>query len=160
MKQPSGGILIGALVGTALAVGSQSQVRAADESDLDRLDTARARWLTADADHYRYAYERYCECYRDSQPLTVVTVRGGEIEDVHLVFEYSQTEVPALERGIDNYWTIDELFVKLERAYAADLAVRVEYDESHGYPLALFVDYISDFTGDETDIRLLRFEIL
>jgi hypothetical protein len=68
----------------------------AAEADVERLDAAQALWQAAAADDYRYAYEKYCECYRDAQPQTVVTVTDGAIERVHHLHEDSDREVPGL----------------------------------------------------------------
>jgi hypothetical protein len=131
----------------------------AAEADVERLDAAQALWQAAAADDYRYAYEKYCECYRDAQPQTVVTVTDGAIERVHHLHEDSDREVPARDGSVDLYWTIDDLFAKLAGAYAGEAVVRVEYDAELGYPLTLFIDYDTGFVGDETDIRLTRFEL-
>jgi len=144
------------LIGAALAAAGVS----ADEAELARLAEARALWHAAGVDAYRYTYEKYCECYRNEQPQTVVTVAAGTIERVFHRHEDSEREVPAREGSLDLYWTIDDLFGKLESAYGADARVRVSYDETLGYPVALFIDYDAGLVGDETDIRLTRFETL
>jgi hypothetical protein len=130
----------------------------AADADLEQLAAARARWLAAATDDYLYAYEKYCECYRNEQPQTVVTVVAGRVERVYHVHEDSDREVPARDGSLDLYWTIDDLFSKIAGAFEKDAGVRVEYDATWGYPVSLFIDYDAGLVGDETDIRLTRFE--
>jgi hypothetical protein len=146
--------------GMAAAGTFAAAVAVAADADLERLAQARALWAAADHDAYVYAYERYCECYRNEQPQTVVTVSDGRIERVFHLHENSEREVPAPERGLDLYSTIDDLFAKIARAFDLEATVRVSYDESLGYPVALYIDYDPSLVGDETDIRLLRLEPL
>jgi len=132
----------------------------ADEADLARLESARALWGAAQAGDYRYDYRKYCECNRDEPPVTVVTVAGGAVESVYHLHGDSDREVPARDGSLDLYWTVDELFDKLADAYARDAVVRAEYEPALGYPLTLYIDYDPAFVGDETDLRLTRFEPL
>ena len=147
-------------LGLILALGLVAQsVSSAADADLERLAAARDRWQAANTGDYVYAYEKYCECYRNEQPQTVVTVSDGRVQRVYHLHENSEREVPAREGSLDLYWTIDDLFAKLEGAYASDAAVRVSYDETYGYPVTLYIDYDADLIGDETDIRLTRLEL-
>ena len=132
----------------------------ANEADLMRLEAARALWDSAQDGSYRYSYLKYCECYRDTPPTTVVVVGNGQIERVYHLLGELESEVPARDGSSDFYWTVDDLFDKLEAAYALDAAVRVEFDAERGYPLSLFIDYDDTFVGDETDLRLTALEIL
>ena len=120
--------------------------------------TARERWQSAAAEDYRYSYRKYCDCNKDEPPLTVVSVSGGRIERVYHVHNDSAREVPAREGSLDLYWTIDDLFDKLETATAAGAVVRAEFDDADGYPLRLFIDYNAEFAGDETDLREITLE--
>ena len=62
-------------LGLILALGLVAQsVSSAADADLERLAAARDRWQAANTGDYVYAYEKYCECYRNEQPQTVVTV--------------------------------------------------------------------------------------
>jgi hypothetical protein len=55
---------------------------------------------------------------------------------------------------------MDELFDKIAAAYARDAAVRVNYDGSAGYPSSLYIDYLPEMVGEETDLRRIGFEPL
>jgi hypothetical protein len=133
---------------------------AADEAALARLEAARALWQAAQSGDYRYGYQKYCDCNREEPPVTVVTVAGGEIDEVFHLHGDSDREVPARDGSLDLYWTVDDLFDKLASAYARDAVVRAEYEPDLGYPTSLYIDYDPGFVGDETDLRLTRFEPL
>lgn len=124
---------------------------AADEA----LDAARARWHAAGLSAgYEYGYRKNCECYREAPPETLVTVRGGRVEDVrHRRFD---TEVRADARNFDAYWTIDELFDVVATALERGSVVRVSYDDARGYPTKIFIDRDRDAIGDELDLELTR----
>ena len=134
------------------------QASLADDIGLERLESARARWLAAQSGNYRYSYQKYCDCYRGEPPTTVVTVRNGRIDEVFHVHSDSDRQVPARDGSVDLYWTVEDLFGKLAAAYAREAVVRVEYDSSQGYPVSLYIDYDPAFSGDETDLRLSAFE--
>jgi hypothetical protein len=132
----------------------------ADEAGLARLESARALWRAAQAGDYRYGYRKYCDCNRDEPPVTVVTVSDDVVESVYHLHGDSDREVPARDGSLDLYWTVDELFDKLADAYAREAVVRAEYEPAFGYPVTLYIDYDPAFVGDETDLRLTRFEPL
>jgi len=136
------------------------RVAAAAEEDVTRLEAARGLWQTTQVGNYRYDYQKFCECNRGVPPTTVVTVIDGRVNRIHHLHSDSDREVPAREGSLELYWTVDGLFDKLAGAYNREAVVRVEYDPSYGYPLSLFIDYDRDFAGDETDLRLIRFERL
>ena len=126
----------------------------AQDDPVAALDAARARWQSAALEDYRYSYQKYCDCYRGEPPVTVVTVRGGQVERVFHRHDDSKREVPARDGSLSLYWTVDELFDKLAAAYANDAIVRAEFDPSSGFPRSIFIDYDPGFSGDETDLRL------
>jgi len=97
---------------------------------------------------------RLIELGRGEPPVTVVTVRGGQVERVFHRHDDSEREVPARDGSLSLYWTVDELFDKLAAAYASDAVVRAEFDQASGFPQLIFIDYDPGFVGDETDLRL------
>ena len=132
-------------------------VPAAASADSALLESARSLWQSAQSGNYRYSFQKYCECYRGEPPTTVVTVRDGQIRDVFHVHSDSDRQVPARDGSLDLYWTVEDLFGKLETAYSRDAVVRVEYHPDLGYPVSLYIDYDPGFVGDETDLRLREF---
>ncbi len=139
------------LMSTAIVLGA-----GAAHADADALERHRALWSEAGVDDYVYAYQKHCECHRDTPPETVVTVRGGEIARVHHEHADSDRRVPAREGSLDLYWTVEGLFGLIGNALAAEASVRASYDAELGHPLEIFVDYDPELVGDEVDLRITR----
>jgi hypothetical protein len=118
------------------------------------LDGARARWQSAALSGYEYGYHKYCECHRESPPETVVTIRDGNVVGVRHRPAGSDVEVPAADKNLEYYWTVEGLFALIASAEERGVQVRVSYDEALGYPRELYIDYDADFIGDELDLRL------
>ena len=118
------------------------------------LDGARARWQAAALAGYEYGYHKYCECHRDSPPETTVTVRDGKVVGVRHRPAGTTTDVPAADKNLSYYWTVDGLFDLIASAQARGVQVRAAYDATLGFPREVYIDYDADFIGDELDVRL------
>jgi len=118
------------------------------------LDAAQERWESAGLRDYEYGYHKYCECHRDAPPETTVTIRDGEVVGVRHRPVGSATEVPAADKNLGYYWTVDGLFALIASAQQRGVEVRAQYDSGLGYPREVYIDYDSDFIGDELDVRL------
>jgi hypothetical protein len=140
--------ILRAVLVSVLAVAASSALADAE------LDAARARWESAALAGYEYGYHKYCECHRDSPPETTVTVRDDKVVGVRHRPVGSATEVPAAEKNLDYYWTVDGLFVLIASAQARGVQVRAQYDGVLGFPREVYIDYDADFIGDELDVRL------
>jgi hypothetical protein len=118
------------------------------------LDEARARWSAAALTEYEYGYHKFCECHREAPPETVVTVRAGSVVGVRHRLVGSTNEVPAADRNLEYYWTVEELFDLIASAQSRGVEVRASYDAELGFPRELYIDYDVGFIGDELDLRL------
>ena len=118
------------------------------------LDGARARWRTAAAAEYEYGYHKFCECHRESPPETIVTVRNGSVVGVRHRPAGSTSEVPADDKNLRYYWTVEGLFDLIASAEERGVEVRAAYDGELGFPREVFIDYDAEFIGDELDLRL------
>jgi hypothetical protein len=118
------------------------------------LDDARSRWDKAALAGYEYGYHKYCECHRDSPPETVVTVRDGKVIRVRHRPAGSEVEVPAADKNLEYYWTVEGLFGLIASALERGVQVRAQYDGAQGFPREVYIDYDADFIGDELDLRL------
>lgn len=143
------------LIAFALGMTGAVTAHAADEAGA-ALEAGRARWQAAALADYEYGYHKYCDCYGQSPPETLVTVRAGKVERVRHRRAGYPNEVPAEDRNVQYYWTVDELFDLVSSALDGSATVRVEYDAALGFPTLLFVDYDADLIGDELDLRLTR----
>ncbi len=66
------------------------------------------------------------------------------------------TDVPAADKNLDYYWTVDGLFDLIASAQARGVQVRAAYDAALGFPREVYIDYDADFIGDELDVRADR----
>jgi hypothetical protein len=137
----------------AAAVGGAVLVVSAVLAD-PALDAAQARWRAAALGGYEYGYHKFCECHRESPPETIVSVRDGKVVRVRHRPSGSEVEVPAADKNLDYYWTVDGLFGLVASALERGVQVRVGYDEQLGFPREIYIDYDPDFIGDELDLRL------
>jgi len=141
--------IIRVITGVAAALGALHAL-----ADTD-LDAARERWRAAALGGYEYGYHKYCECHRESPPETVVTVRDGSVVGVrHRPAGTTGTEVPAADKNLEYYWTVDGLFGLIASALERGVQVRAVYDGALGYPREVYIDYDANFIGDELDLRL------
>ena len=118
------------------------------------LDAARARWKSAAIANYEYGYNKYCDCHRESPPETVVTVRGGTVTGVRHRPVGTTVEVPAADKNLQYYWTVDGLFELIAAAQARGVQVRAAYDAELGFPREIYIDYDAKLIGDELDLRM------
>lgn len=143
-----------------LALGGALAAARAADGPATELDAARARWRAAALGDYEYGYHKFCECHRDAPPETLVTVRGGEVVRVRHRPQGYALEVPAEDRNLQYYWTMEGLFDLLDSAIERGVTVRARYDAELGYPTELYIDYDAELIGDELDLRLTRVERL
>jgi len=153
-----GALWLAAALSVAAPLAASAQQTGGDAAALAALEAGRQRFAAAQSGTYRYGYRKHCDCYREQPPLTVIPVVDGTLERVYHVHPDSPREVPARDGSLDLYWTIDDLFVKLENAYAVGAVVRAQYDERYGYPTSLYIDYDAALLGDETELVLEQFE--
>ena len=118
------------------------------------LDAARARWKSAAIASYEYGYNKYCDCHRESPPETVVTVRGDTVTGVRHRPVGTTVEVPAADKNLQYYWTVDGLFELIAAAQARGVQVRAAYDAELGFPREIYIDYDANLIGDELDLRM------
>ena len=142
-------------IATLFLIGTTASWAAETASELERH---RALWSKAGLASYAYGYQKYCDCNRESPPETVVTVTADAITRVHHLHADSPREVPARDGSLDLYWTIDDLFALIESASARNAVVRVRYDDTRGFPTAIYIDYDAQLIGDELDLRITRFD--
>lgn len=141
-----------ALVACAAAVPALAQDAA--------FNAHRDQWKSAALSSYEYGYRKFCECHPDTPPETLVTVRDGAVVGVrHRPVDYAE-EVPAEQRNLEFYWTVDGLFDLLASAFDRGVRVRASYDETLGYPTEIYIDYDTEFIGDELDLKLTQVKAL
>ena len=140
------------------SLGAAAMAQTGEADFAQRLAAARASWQSAAPADYRYGFNKYCDCHRDTPPETLVSVAGGVVTDVRHVMAKTGDTVPAAANNFDLYWTIEDLFGLLERASERGATVRATFDAELGRPEQIFIDYLPDIVGDEVDVRITRFE--
>jgi hypothetical protein len=118
------------------------------------LDAAQARWRAAGLTGYEYGYHKYCDCHRESPPETTVSVRDGKVVGVRHRPAGTTTDVPAADKNLDYYWTVEGLFQLIGSALDRGVQVRANYDAAQGFPREIYIDYDAEAIGDELDLRL------
>jgi hypothetical protein len=118
------------------------------------LDAARAKWRAAGLAAYEYGLHKYCDCHRDNPPETIVSVRGDEVVRVRHRPVGTDVEVPAQDKNLAYYWTMDGVFELIESAQQRGVTVRVDYDAALGFPRSIYIDYDTNLIGDELDLKL------
>ena len=78
----------------------------AQDGARNAIETNQTKWRSTGLAQYEYGYHKHCECYRDSPPETVVTVRDGVVIGVRHRPANSSNEVPAEQRNLQFYWTV------------------------------------------------------
>lgn len=120
----------------ALAASGCGSVSGPDELDeeRDRLQQARAQWLSQGLRDYQYTFRRSCFCAPGSTEPMRITVRGNAIASVVRISDGAPQD-PAV------FDTIDGLFDLLAEAIDTDAAqFRAEYDGRLGFPTSAYID--------------------
>jgi len=141
-----------ALVLTACAAGVAS-------GSQTEIGQNKEKWQDANISHYRYNLFISCFCvFNEDMPL-IIEVQDGEV--VSMQFQSGKEIDPSLHETFDKYATIDRFFAELEADIngAAD-AVTAKYDETHGFPTEVTIDFVQDATDDELYLTLSNFEAL
>lgn len=112
-------------------------------------EEARYRWRSFALSDYTVLQTRSCECLPPARYRLVV--ENNHVVDV-IDPETGQTF--AVE-NLDWYWTIDQLFDRLETWESEDPAVfRVQYHPQMGYPTDIYIDLDEDVADEEIIMTL------
>jgi hypothetical protein len=142
----------------ALTLPGTARSQDVPEPFTDRLAQARMAWQRAAIADYVYGYNKFCECHAETPPETLVSIEAGVVTDVRHRMAKTGDVVPADAKNFSLYWTVDDLFVLLERASNGTATVQADFDSQLGVPQRIFIDYLPDLIGDEVDVRVTRFD--
>ena len=110
-----------------------------------RLAVQRAKWRSQAIRHYRYEFQRTCECLPDMAPPALIEVKDGAIVSV----THAQTGESLANTSAANRPTIEELFGELQRAFREADRVDVTYDRVFGYPSRVNIDWDVNVADEE-----------
>jgi hypothetical protein len=115
------------------------------------LDTNRLLWDQAGIVDYDYQFARSCYCQISYITPGIVSVRDGAITSVVSVLDASPLNASP-------YLTMNGLFDKLQSAILLNaVVIDVNYDQSYGLPLHIYIDYFSEIIDDETSYTASSF---
>jgi hypothetical protein len=110
---------------------------------IDELDDARRLWAAAGYSHYEYRYRLGCFCYG---PLDVIIeVLDGDI----VAFRDPEAGNLVNVEFRDLFFTVPELFDRIESEIDRAHWLRVVLDETTGYPIEFSVDPVLEIADDE-----------
>ena len=117
------------------------------------LQQAQERWERSGLADYSYTGAWTCFCPEDYRADTQVAVGDGRVTAVSPVAPNGGT-TPAPERFVP----IEGLFALIQDAIAQNAArIEVSYDETYGYPVALFIDYDERMADEEDRFTISSF---
>lgn len=123
-----------------------------DQSAIDELNSARARWTTAAITRYYMRIQHHCQCPPEwSDPISL------QIEDA-IVLSSSTTSGHTAAQ--DATTTIDDLFIHIAAALAAGLSTQVTYNETLGYPVNVTLNLEAVAVDSGTSLTVLALEPL
>jgi hypothetical protein len=144
------------LIAIVLTACSAMQSATEPASDFDR---AREKWQDANISHYRFNLAISCFCvFIQDMPL-VIEVNDGEV--VSMEFQSGNEIDPTFLELFQRYATIDKIFEELEKDLGGEAdVVTVEYDETHGFPTMVTIDFVEEAADDELYLTISEFEAL
>jgi hypothetical protein len=114
------------------------------------LDHARVRWESRLPVLYEFRFQRGCFCPPEIvRPVRITVSNGVVISAVD-----PDTNEP-VDPPLNGFPTIDDLFDEIQDAIDRDAArIDATYDESFGYPVQVFVDWILNAIDDEMSFQV------
>ena len=115
-----------------------------------QLDRARNRWEAHGSGFYGFHFQRGCFC-----PQEIVRPVRIEVWDGVVVSAVDPDTNEPLDPPPDGFSTIDDLFDEIQDAIDRGAhSVDATYDESFGYPIHVFIDWILNAVDDEMSFQL------
>ena len=120
----------------------------------EALRQGQERWEQSGIADYTYTGAWTCFCPEDYRADAEVTVDGGNVTAVNSADPNVET-IPAPERFVP----IEALFALIQEAISQNAArIEVSYDDTHGYPVNLFIDYDERMADEEDSFTISSFE--
>ena len=121
-----------------------------EQSELDR---ARGRWESVGSESYGFRFQRGCFC-----PPEIVRPVRIEVRDGVVISAVDPDTNEPVDPPPDGFPTIDDLFDEIQDAIDRGAhTVDATYDESFGYPVQVFIDWIRNAIDDEMSFQLSEY---
>ncbi len=127
------------------------------------LDEAKSKWITLNPSKYKFDYDYGWECLAEFIPAEIVVEDDMiiEINDPNngqaLEYDNGTTAVDSLPWS---FYTINELFDKLDEANSKAFNVDVVFNEENGYPIFFYIDWNEKIIDEEISYSVSDFEVL
>ncbi len=122
-------------------------------------DPALEKWQNANISHYRYELAIGCFCIFSQDMPLVIEVKDGQVAS--MAYKNGKEIDAANLEVFQRYDTIDKIFAEIEKARSegAD-TVTVTYDETHGFPKEVTIDFEQQAADEEIYLTISNFEVL
>jgi len=118
------------------------------------------KWEAQNINHYRFTVVASCFCIIAGAEATY-EVQNGQIvnESIHAAPDRPVEQAQASE-FYQPYNTIEKVFDYVEKAINEAEETTVEYDQTHGFPTNVTVNWVIQAADDELYLTLSNFESL
>lgn len=106
------------------------------ESDLELLQSAKAKWQSQSGQFYTIQSQRFCECATEMSSQMEISVSDNLILSAYDIAS-DQAISAEVQQEIQ---TVDDLFGLIEKAIADEVSIEVTYNEEFGYPESAKID--------------------
>lgn len=106
------------------------------ESDLELLQSAKAKWQSQSSQFYTIQSQRFCECATEMSSQMEISVSDNLILSA---FDIASDQAISAEVQ-QEIQTVDDLFGLIEKAIADEVSIEVTYNEEFGYPESAKID--------------------
>ncbi|HEX2571231.1 MAG TPA: DUF6174 domain-containing protein [Polyangia bacterium] len=124
-----------------------------DKTGYDDLLRNRALWESKNIKNYEYQFQWVCFCLVERTTPVRVTVEKNQITRVVTTEQRRDID----RKQFTEYQTIDGLFDLITDAYRRAEDVRVEYNETYGYPTSVYIDYQKAIADEELGFSITDF---
>ena len=124
------------------------------------FDKNLTKWNDANISHYRFQVGVSCFCPFGNKMPIMIEVKNGNVVSLIDVTGNAIVESDPIREMLNQYQTIDRLFISLEQSIKEAEEIQVDYDEMYGFPSSIAIDYITEAADDEIWVDVSNFEIL
>lgn len=132
------------LIALAISISSLAACDHDSNKVLDDLNKNRAKWESANIDHYQFEYRLSCFCMEEYTLPRLVVVNAGQVVSQTII----ENNVALPLAQVDTQ-TIAALFERIALEESRAESLTVEYDPDLGYPTKIQVDVDKQVADDE-----------
>lgn len=106
------------------------------ESDLELLQSAKAKWQSQSGQFYTIQSQRFCECATEMSSQMEISVSDNLVLSA---FDIASDQAISAQVQQEIH-TVDDLFALIEKAIADEVSIDVTYNQEFGYPESAKID--------------------